>query len=76
MRFLLLAALPLSLAAQGSKETPTTQKDLQSLGVTIYNEGLALVKDQREVKLPKGEVQLAFQEVSAQIRPELKSPNT
>ena len=64
---LLLAALP--LCAQ-LKETPTTQKDLQSLAVTIYNENLALVKDTREVRLPKGEVALAFQEVSAQIRPE------
>jgi len=70
MRIALLAAFPLFLVAQGPKEIPTTQKDLQSLGVTIYNEGLALVKDQREVRLPRGEVQLAFQEVSAQIRPE------
>jgi hypothetical protein len=64
---LLLAALP--LCAQ-LKEIPTTQKDQQSLAVTIYNENLALVKDTREVRLPKGEVALAFQEVSAQIRPE------
>jgi len=70
MRALLLAPLALSLAAQSPREIPTTQKDLQGLAVTIYNDSLALVKDQREVRLPKGEVQLAFQEVSAQIRPE------
>jgi hypothetical protein len=70
MRTFLLASLPCLLAAQSPKEIPTTQKDLQSLAVTIYNENLALVKDQREVTLPKGEVSLAFQEVSAQIRPE------
>ena len=70
MRTALLASLPLLLAAQNPKEIPTTQKDLQSLAVTIYNDGLALVKDQREVRLPKGELQLAYQEVSAQIRPE------
>ncbi len=63
----LTASLP--LLAQ-LKEIPTTQKDLQSLAVTIYNQNLALVKDVREVRLPKGEVALAFQEVSAQIRPE------
>ncbi len=57
---LLLAALP--LCAQ-LKEFPTTQKDQQSLAVTIYNENLALVKDTREVRLAKGEVALAFQEV-------------
>ena len=64
---LLLAALPALLAAQ---ETPTTLKDQKGLAVTIYNDNLALVKDTREVRLPKGEARLAFQEVSAQIRPE------
>jgi hypothetical protein len=67
MRLLVLATLPCLLAAQ---ETLTTTRDQQSLAVTIYNNNLALVKDLREVKLPKGEVSLAFQEVSAQIRPE------
>ncbi len=64
---LLLAALPALLIAQ---ETPTTLKDQKGLAVTIYNDNLALVKDTREVRLPKGEARLAFQEVSAQIRPE------
>jgi len=64
---LLLAALPALLVAQ---ETPTTLKDQKALAVTIYNDNLALVKDQREVRLPRGEARLAFQEVSAQIRPE------
>jgi len=67
MRNLFLLPLCLALSAQ---EIPTTLKDQQSLAVTIYNTNLALVKDQREVKLPKGLCQLAFQEVSAQIRPE------
>ncbi len=70
MRALLLAPLALTLAAQSPKEMTTTLKDQQSLAVTIYNDNLALVKDQREVKLVKGEQALAFQEVSAQIRPE------
>jgi hypothetical protein len=64
---LLLAALPSLLVAQ---ETPTTLKDQKALAVTIYNDNLALVKDTREVRLPRGEARLAFQEVSAQIRPE------
>jgi hypothetical protein len=70
MRTLVLASLPCLLAAQAPKEIVTTQKDLQALAVTIYNDNLALVKDQREVRLAKGEQNLAFQEVSAQIRPE------
>ena len=64
---LLLAALPALLVAQ---EDTTSLKDQKALAVTIYNENLALVKDTREVPLPKGETRLAFQEVSAQIRPE------
>lgn len=64
---LLFAALPSLLAAQ---ESVTTLKDQKALAVTIYNDNLALVKDTREVRLPKGEARLAFQEVSAQIRPE------
>ena len=67
MRVLALSLLPCLLIAA---ETVTTRKDQQALAVTIYNDNLALVKDQREVRLPKGEVDLAFQEVSAQIRPE------
>jgi hypothetical protein len=61
--------MPFALIAS-AQEITTTTKDQQSLAVTVYNSNLALVKDQREVKLPKGQCQLAFQEVSAQIRPE------
>lgn len=64
---LLLAALPSLLVAQ---ESTTTLKDQKALAVTIYNDNLALVKDTREVRLPRGEARLAFQEVSANIRPE------
>ena len=68
MRAIVLASLPCLLVAQA--ETVTTLKDQQALAVTIYNDNLALVKDQREVNLPKGDLDLAFQEVSAKIRPE------
>jgi hypothetical protein len=67
MRRFLFLPLTFIVSAQ---EIPTTLKDQHSLAVTIYNSNLALIKDQREVKLPKGLIQLAFQEVSAQIRPE------
>ena len=70
MRALCFVPLALTLAAQQPGEIQTTQKDLKSLAVTIYNSDLALVKDQRIVKLPKGDARLAFQEVSAQIKPE------
>jgi hypothetical protein len=70
MRALFLAPLALTLAAQATEELTTTLKDQKGLAVTIYNENLALVKDQRELRLPKGDARLAFQEVSAQLRPE------
>ena len=64
-----MSQLP-SCPAPSEQEIPTTLKDQQALAVTIYNSNLALIKDQREVGLPKGLCQLAFQEVSAKIRPE------
>jgi hypothetical protein len=65
-----ILALPSLLGAQQAPEIATNQADQKALAVTIYNDNLALVKDQRLVRLPKGEARLAFQEVSAQIRPE------
>lgn len=51
-------------------EIVSTMADQQEVAVTIYNEDLALVRDQRQVDLPKGTVDLALREVSARIRPE------
>lgn len=51
-------------------EKLTTIDDQTSVAVTIYNDNLALVKDQRKVHLNKGFNNLAFRGVSAQIRPE------
>ena len=64
----LLAALP-ALAAQ-PEELRSTLRDQRSVAVTIYNENLALVKDQRKVQLDGGHSALAFRDVSAQMRPE------
>ncbi len=51
-------------------ETRSTLNDQQSVAVTIYNSNLALVKDQRKIKLKSGLNSLALRDVSAQIRPE------
>ncbi len=53
-----------------SEETRSTLQDQQEVAVTIYNSDLALVKDQRKVKLKTGLNSLAMRDVSAQIRPE------
>jgi hypothetical protein len=52
------------------EETRSTLQDQQSVAVTIYNDNLALVKDQRKIQLRVGSSTLAFRDVSAQIRPE------
>ena len=51
-------------------ELRSTLADQQEVAVTIYNEDLALVRDQRKVTLQQGENHLALREVSAGIRPE------
>ena len=67
--FLLLAAA-IGPAPAAAEERRSTLQDQQEVAVTIYNEDLALVKDQRQVTLAKGENTLAFREVSALMRPE------
>lgn len=52
------------------KEKRSTLDDQYGVAVTIYNENLALVKDQRKISLSKGLNSLAFRDVSSRIRPE------
>ncbi|HSA69161.1 MAG TPA: DUF4139 domain-containing protein [Burkholderiales bacterium] len=64
-------ALAFSSIAYGAvAEKPSTLADQQSVAVTIYNENLALIKDQRRVVLEAGRNRLALREVSARMRPE------
>lgn len=59
------------LAASGfATELRSTLADQREVAVTIYNENLALVKDQRRLQLPTGTSSLAFRDVSARLRPE------
>lgn len=60
-----------SLITAFGEEIVSTLADQQEVAVTIYNENLALVRDQRQVTLPQGTVDLALREVSARIRPEI-----
>lgn len=68
----LLASVLLTLpfTAQSATEQRSTLQDQQSIAVTIYNENLALVKDQRQIKLNTGNNNLAFRDVSAMMRAE------
>jgi hypothetical protein len=67
---LTLIAGATSLVHAQADEQRSTLADQQSVAVTIYNENLALVKDQRKVQLKQGASNLAFRDVSARMRPE------
>ena len=65
----LLGVSPTGWAAPRD-EIVSTAADQTGMAVTIYNDNLALVKDARRVKLTRDFNQLAWREVSAQMRPE------
>jgi len=65
-----LSVLSSNVMATEADEAISSLSDQQSVAVTIYNGNLALVKDQRKVKLNSGLNNLALRDVSAQIRPE------
>jgi hypothetical protein len=71
---ILISCLSCIIMAHGVQnamaETTSTLTDQKGVSVTIYNQNLALVKDQRTISLPEGRQVLAFREVSAKIRPE------
>ncbi len=73
-QLMILAAILASTAALA--EVPvseTTLGDQTDVAVTAYNNGLALVRDTREIGLPSGELHLKFMDVAEKIRPETVS---
>src|ERR1700730_474491 len=72
-RFLLVIALcwasVTATQAQTSEQT-TTERDRQSVNITVYNSNLGLVRETRRLTLPQGRIALRFADVTAQIRPE------
>ncbi|KVW94406.1 DUF4139 domain-containing protein [Thiobacillus denitrificans] len=65
----LMAASHASWAAP-REEIASSAADQQSVAVTIYSDNLALIKDARRVRLARDINQLAWRDVSAQMRPE------
>lgn len=70
LSYYIAAGFMFGMTASFADETRSTLDDQRSVAVTIYNSDLALVKDQRKIKLNTGVQSLALREVSAQIRPE------
>lgn len=64
--FLALALAPLQAQVP---EVRTTAKDRIGLSVTIYQNGLAAVRDTRRVALPQGPSRLAFSDLLPSLRP-------
>jgi len=68
---ILVLALLMSGGAHAAGDELTVDPDRQiSLTLTIYQQDLALVEDQRTVALTEGLNRIAFEGVSAQLRPE------
>src|SRR5687768_4534416 len=65
-----LLASAVVLAQDPTDPVATAQGDVS---VTIYNNGLGLVQDVRQLEIGAGRSTIAFPDVSAQIRPETLS---
>lgn len=72
LRPMILALALATGTAQGAPadEKLTTQSDQTEVAVTIYNNDLALVKDQRKVNLGADLNKLAWRDVAARMQPE------
>lgn len=64
----LLCAMP-SRTSADPREWTTTIADRQSVNLTIYNGGTALIHDRRTVRLSDGLNRIAWRDVSAQMDP-------
>jgi len=75
--FALMLTVPAAATAQQAAPPPADSPGAGSaqgdVSVTIYNDDLALVQDERSLTLASGRVQQSFPDVSAQIRPETVS---
>ncbi len=67
---LFLTLIFCSGSVQANEEIAVSAQAQQSVGITIYSNNLALIKDRRQVTLAKGINTLAFREVSARIKTE------
>lgn len=64
-----IVAARMAVAADPALVT-STQDDQSRVAVTVYNGGFGVVRDERCVLLPRGELLLRCMDVAAQVRPE------
>lgn len=66
----LLLSLPVTVSAGAADAaSASTAKDQTGMALTVYNDNLGMVKDQRQITLPKGTGELRFMEVASGIIP-------
>ncbi len=58
-----------SAAPRVEDQPGTTSSDQVDLAVTVYNSNIALVRDVRQIDLPRGEFRLRFMDIAASINP-------
>ncbi|MBI3669826.1 MAG: DUF4139 domain-containing protein [Acidobacteria bacterium] len=56
-------------SAKTEEQPGTTSSDQVDLAVTVYNSNIALVRDVRQIDLPKGEFRLRFMDIASSINP-------
>jgi len=66
---LFLLVYPARLPAGEEAKLAVTLDDQEEVAVTVYNQDLGLIKDQRELDLTKGMVSLEFRDVASGIDP-------
>ena len=66
---LLLVPVVPSLGSTGGADLTSAPEDQKSVAITIYNVNLGLVRDRREIAIPRGEASLKFGGVAQQINP-------
>ena len=66
----LLFSLSMILSINVCNAATSTLADQKKVAVTIYNAGFGVVRDEREITLPTGTIDLKFMEVASKIQPE------
>jgi len=68
--FLSVAFTGIVHCAEPAKVFESTQRDRDSVSLTVYSDDLALVRERRRIELPAGLTRLALRDVAAHLRPE------
>jgi hypothetical protein len=56
-------------APRAAAQNTSTLNDQTELALTVYNSGIALVRDVRSVRLPSGRFDLSFMDIAATVNP-------